>query len=393
MAIHNIVLLLKWISLSKVKNFIHKIVKQRTMLRLFSKCNLLFFGIALLTLLVLSCKKQNLAINSNILHTVQPMSPEPVDSSLISLLAYKNSPHFLTIGYLTGDGADPNDATNPRFLHDSVDIACLFAGTYQRRQVDGWRDAQKRGIKLVVTLVPNAAFFDGSVNDPFTKLPGYKRPFGLDSINPNINSTYHHYAQAVYDEIIAQDSLDGIDIDVEPGFYGSECKTENAENHLLALAQFFGPKCTACKVGADGKKPLFVYDTDVDRQSGNLSPYRLYLPHKDNYDYIFFQSYTTGNRAWGGSGVNSLPALIDIFGPEKLLFLINGDTFQKHGDYTRDQAARNLLEYARFVKSGNGANGIGVGLYRMSRDYEHVPANPWKYTRDAISILNPRVNP
>jgi len=293
------------------------------------------------------------------------------------------------MGFVVGDGNDPQEAVNLANQPDSLDMVFLFTG-YDTDPAH-WRALQAKGTKIIRTEFPSAAYFDGSAKDPDTKLPGYVPDPNIDPNTPTSTSTYNHYAKNKYYEYIYVNKWDGIDFDIEAGAMGGDVPAANTVNFLKAMAKYFGPNCTNCIIGADGKKPMLTYDTDVAYLGGSLSPDRVYLPLKSNFDYILFQSYTTGSRAWSGTGVQSLPALVNMYGGEKLIFLVNGDSFIYPDGISEDvkgedaKASKNLLEYAQFVKDGKG--GIGVGAYRMSRDYNHIPK--WRYTREAIQIMNP----
>jgi hypothetical protein len=299
-----------------------------------------------------------------------------------SLIAYKNSAHYVYLGFLVHDGNDPVASTNPANSPDSVDFLEFFAGR-DTVQAD-WRAAQAKGTRIVVCYFPSSAYFDGSVNDPATKAPGYVNPPGFDQHNPTDTSTYNHFAKNTYTNDIVNSKLNGIDIDLESGTFGGEVPESNGPQFLTAIAQYYGPNCTACTVPTGGKKPVFFYDTD-----GTVDDDAMYTPYESNYDYVDFQSYTTGNRAWGGSGTADFGPLIKTYGLNKLIFLVNGDSFvQANGAQSPPGSdsvvTASLYSYATWVKANKG---IGVGAYRMSRDYNHKP--PFAVSRNAIQIMNP----
>ncbi len=292
-------------------------------------------------------------------------------SYLSNLLAYKASPHHPFVGFLVHDGADPDSATNPANAPDSIDFLEFFAG-YDTTQAD-WRVAQAKGTRIVQCHFVADAYFDGSVNDPATQVPGYVNPPGFNQTTPTSTSTYHHFASNTYTDHITNRHLDGIDIDIESGTFGSECTQSNGPALLTALAAYFGPSCTLCTVPTGGKKPLFFYDTD-----GSASDNTMYTPYKSNYDYVLFQSYTTGNHYWSGRGTQDFPPLVQMYGLDKLIFLVNGDNF---GDAV---VPDELYSYAHWVVNNNG---VGVGAYRMSRDWNYTPH--FISSRTAIQIMNP----
>ncbi|HWW42669.1 glycoside hydrolase family 18 [Pedobacter sp.] len=308
-------------------------------------------------------------------------------SYLKQLLKYKASDHLLAVGYVVADGNDPEASTNLSNLPDSLDIVSLFVG-YDPNP-DHWRAAQKKGIKIVKTIAPNSAYFDHSVNDPITKTPGYVRPAGIDPNVAKSTSTYDHYAKNKYMEYVVQNRWDGLDVDIETGMFGAEVPAYNAAKFLSALAKYFGPNCTSCTINPNGKKPLFIYDTDVIFKGRNIGYDVLFEPSKSNYDYVYFQSYIGGNRAWRGSGTQDFPPIVKAYG-SKFIALVNGDQYiYANGgqDSAPDGDAKtlaSLLSYAQWMKDNNGG---GAGAYRMSRDYNHKPV--FKNIREAIQIMNP----
>src|ERR1700744_4950961 len=284
-----------------------------------------------------------------------------------SLIAYKNSKHFLYLGFLVADGNDPAASVNPANSPDSLDFLEFFAG---RDTVKAhWRVAQAKGTRIVVCYFPKYAYFDGSVNDPATKVPGYVNPPGFNQTTPTSTSTYDHWAKNTYTKDVALDSLDGIDVDLERGTFGGEVPQANGPQFLTAIAKYYGPACSACVVKTGGKKPLFFYDTD-----GSVNDNEMYKHYKNNYDYVDFQSYTTGkpgSHYWQGRGTADFGPLIKTYGLDKLIFLVNGDSFiQSDGSQvppgSDSLVTASLYSYANWVKTNNG---IGVGAYRMSRDY------------------------
>ena len=301
------------------------------------------------------------------------------------LLTYKKSPHHLFVGFLVGDGNDPAASYNPANAPDSIDFLEFFAG--RDSTTANWRIAQARGTRIVACHFPRDAYFDGSIKDPATKAPGYINPPGFDQYHANSSSTYNHWARDIYAKEITKEGLDGIDIDIESGTFGEDVPNTatNGKNLLLALAKYYGPNCTACTVGAGGKKPVFFFDTDRSARFEDS----MYTAYKSNYDYVLFQAYTTGSHAWRGGGIKGFKPLVDFYGLEKLIFLVNGDSFM-YPDGKQDRApgdsvaTADLLNYAAWVKANKG---VGVGAYRMSRDYNHKP--PFAASRQAIQIMNP----
>jgi hypothetical protein len=275
-----------------------------------------------------------------------------------SLRQYKKGPHHVFVGYLVSDGNDPYAGTNPANAPDSIDYLEFFAGRDTVRA--HWRAAQAKGTRIVVCFFPNS-------------IKG-------DTLDGKVD--YDYWAQRTFDQIVNKDSLDGIDIDIESGTFGGSVPPKQAEALLVAVAKYFGPNSTHGKT-VMGYKPTFFFDTDGSFNHFNDGP--IYTPYKSNYDYVLFQAYTNGNRAWRGHGTKDFPPLIKLYGADKLIYLVNGDDFTANN---QDQVTDTLFDYARWVVQNNA---IGVGAYRMSRDYDHQPH--FYASRTAIQIMNPAAKP
>jgi len=325
-------------------------------------CLLLFFG---------SCTK------------VETIGGAIPPTSHTNILNYKKSTHHIFVGFLVGDGNDPFGGFNPANSPDSCDFLEFFAGLDTVKA--DWRVAQAKGTRLVECHFMNNAYFDGSIKDPATLVAGYVNPTGFSQTKSTATSSYEHWAQAMYQQIVVTEKIDGIDMDIESGTFGGDVATMNGDSLLTAVARYFGPNSAKSCVTADGRKPVFFFDTD-GTASTELA---MYTPHKANYDYVLFQSYTTGSHAWRGTGVLSFAPLVATYGLEKLIFLVNGDSFL-HPDGGEDvaggnvKASNDLLSYATWVRDNNG---VGCGAYRMSRDYNHAP--PFAISKQAIQIMNP----
>jgi len=336
---------------------------------------LLFSGIMLT---VEACKKSSTAKTT-------PTPPATYDS-LAHLVAYKNSVHPIFVGFLVADGNDPVPSYNPANAPDSADYVEFFSG--RDTTVADWRTAQAKGIKIVPCHFIEDAYFDGSLKDPATQVPGYVNPTGFDQTNSTPTSSYNHWARDTYNKEIVSQKLDGIDLDIESGTFGGNVQrtAANGDSVVVAVARYYGPNCTQCSVmNSAGKKPVFFYDTDGS--SGLEST--MYTANKTNYSYVLFQSYTTGSHSWGGSGTASFGPLVTTYGADKLVFLVNGDSFI-YPNGSQDvaggdaKATSDLYSYATWVKANSAA---GVGAYRMSRDYNHTPS--FAVSKYAIQLMNP----
>ena len=275
-------------------------------------------------------------------------------------------PHHIFVGFLVSDGADPAASTNPANSPDSVDFLEFFAGRDPVRA--DWRTAQAKGTRIVVCHFLGDAYFDGSVKDPST-------PPGQGQSGSTATSSYNDWARAMFAQHITADSLDGIDLDIESGTFGGDVQQNNLDSLVTAVARYFGPN-SAHGNTVMGKKPVFFYDTD-----GTVSDNSTYSSNKSNVDYVLFQAYTNPGQGWGGSGTADFPPLINRYGSDKLIYLVDGDIFTADES---DIASHDLITYANYIQANNG---VGVGAYRMSRAFSQTP--PFDVPRRAIQIMNP----
>jgi len=284
-----------------------------------------------------------------------------------TLIAYKNSPHHPFVGFLVADGSNSTNDYNPADAPDSVDFLEFFAGRDPVRA--HWRVAQAKGTRIIVCHFIADAYFDGSVKDPST-------PPGMGQTGSTASSTYDHWARDMYAQHIQADSLDGIDLDIESGSFGGDVQFNNLQNVLTSVAKYFGPRSTSA-LTIMGKKPVFFYDTD-----GSISnDATAYTSDSSGIDYVNFQAYTNPGQGWGGRGTQDFPSVIRRYGANKLIYLVDGDIFNTTQS---DQAATDLISYANYIVANNA---VGVGAYRMSRDFGNTP--PFAVTRHAIQIMNP----
>ncbi|PZP42051.1 MAG: hypothetical protein DI598_17405, partial [Pseudopedobacter saltans] len=119
------------------------------------------------TVTVESCSKSSIQNTPETIKTLSAVNASPsISASVSDLISYKNSPHKIFVGYLVGDGADPQESFNPVNSPDSVDFLEFFAGNDPNRA--HWRAAQAKGTRIVACHFLNDAYFDGSIKDPST---------------------------------------------------------------------------------------------------------------------------------------------------------------------------------------------------------------------------------
>ncbi len=284
-------------------------------------------------------------------------------SYLSNLLAYKNSPHHPFYAWLSGDSA-AKDLLN---MPDSVDFVDV-----QNNPVDSahWTIAQGKGMRLLIYHWISDAYFDGASTDPLKGATGYKKPSNYNTTKPNNTNSYHHLAQAWYNQIVGTWKLDGVDVDIEAGtFFGTVLTVANGDSVLTALAQYFGPNCTKCSVPtagpASGKKPLFFYDTD-----GSMNDKEMYGKYAANYDYVPFQAYSTVSGMYNtGITTASFPSLEKTYGVNKLLYMSEGEYFSAYQPGVAPAAEDgSMLNFAQWIAGNRAGNQCGVAAYNGGAD-------------------------
>ncbi|HIB8181453.1 TPA: EndoS/ChiA family endoglycosidase [Elizabethkingia anophelis] len=259
-----------------------------------------------------------------------------------NLIAYKNSPHQLMMGYYRtwGDNAtDTRYKTKMTDLPDSLDIVSVFTdwtpsdSPYWKTLKDTYIPyLHARGTKVIVT----GGYFEGASTNP----EGLKQ--WVDEKIKNINE--YNY--------------DGYDIDIEKTSYGTELQDQIAT--FKALSAYLGPK--------SGTGKLLIYDTN---QNGN----ELVNNIKDMINYVFLQAY------WRTA--SSLTNTYNTYAPyiPTNKFLV-GVSFEDETGYREDQMpAYSKWQPTQGIKGGVFAYGIDMEGPNSGRNYIT--------TRRAIQQMNP----
>lgn len=299
---------------------------------------LIMTGIALTCISIFSCEKENTVENIPMKQVLQRS-----DEYYANLRAYKKSDHQIYYGWFGGTGGEgnPNSPGVLDNIPDSVDIVSLWGGaptigSYNDKVLK--RTQELKGTRFVSVFFPNA--FDGH-NLPDTD-EGIKQ------------------FAAIILKGVEELGLDGVDIDYES--HVLSIFRDDAKLLLLIqeLSKKLGPK--------SGTDKLLIMDTFVERLPAAVIPY---------LSYYVVQAYSPQ-----GGTVASLPARFNQapgMPYEKCIATENFEAVWQTGGL--------LLQYAAWNPVG-GRKG-GVGAYHPEYEY---PLNPdYKYTRQAIQIMNPAV--
>jgi len=280
-----------------------------------------------------------------------------------ALIAYKNSPHQLMVGYYRtwGDSLVSGDPNGPTMtdMPDSVDILCNFTN-YTPPSSPYWTALKN---KYIPTLHAKGTKI---VNT--TSLPNTTSDTSYTNHYANNSSGYAAWALAQYNSYTAM-GYDGIDLDVESNPSGS---TLTADKGLVnALSQYFGPKATTGK--------LLVYDTN---QQGSNS---LFTAVYTDISYVFFQAYWQ-QTSYLTSTFNTYASYIS---PSKFIPLV--DFEDGSGDGQNSSYVYNPVQIYQWAswQPTQGTKG-GCGSYGIDNEYYQIingVHNP--YTRTAIAMMNP----
>lgn len=265
-------------------------------------------------------------------------------ADLANLIAYKNSPHQLMMGYYRtwGDNAtDPKYKSKMTDLPDSLDIVSVFTD-YTPPSSPYWAALKNtyipylhaRGTKVIVT----GSYFEGaSIN-----------PAGLKQWVDNKMKEINDY------------NYDGYDIDIESTASGTILQDQIAT--FKALSAYLGPK--------SGTGKLLIYDTN---QNGN----ELVNNIKDMINYVFLQAYWRSPSSLSGTYNTYAPYI-----PTNK-FLV-GVSFEDGTGYAENQ----MPDYSKWQPS----QGIKGGVFAYGIDMEG-PNSGRNYvtTRRAIQQMNPSV--
>lgn len=306
-----------------------------------------FFSLgAVIMMMVTSCSKnlqkvtpQPLSINTSMVAKGLTLS----GSTLDSLIAYKNSPHQLMMGYYRTWGdyvTDPvNYHTRMTDLPDSLDIVSVF--TDYTPPTNPYWDTLKlvyipylhaRGTKVVYT----GGYFAGASTNPT----------GLATWVSGIVSMINTY------------NYDGYDIDIESTATGATLQDQIA--CFQALSQYLGP--------LSGTGKLLIYDTN---QNGNA----LMSGIKNMVSYVFLQAYWRNVTSLQGT-FNTYTSYI---APSKFLVGVS------YEDATGYQAGQ-MPAYAAWQPT-QGTKG-GVFAYGIDMEGPNTGRN-YVTTRAAIQTMNP----
>ncbi|GAA4178868.1 glycoside hydrolase family 18 [Sphingobacterium ginsenosidimutans] len=329
--------------------------------------NLLYTCLFAGTALLAACEKQNIPVPE----PVTKLVPVGSDEYYENLRAYKRSDHQIYFGWWGGLGTpgSPETVSVIDQIPDSVDIVAFWGGmppigshNFETMQ----RIRQQKGTRFVITSFGSGVERIMRQNDP-------------ELVETNVMQAIDNVAKAIADTI-ALYNIDGFDLDYEPGelaevnsFFGNRYAVNGNNPHVLrlfqALGKYLGP--------ASGTDKLLIID---GYSHPGVAPY---------YNYFMQQAY-------GSSSPSVLQGRLLNYGlgecpPHKFVPCENFENWWRDGgvNFTDPRLGTipSLLGFA-YWNPTEGPKG-GIGSYHTEYEY---PNNPdYKWTRQAIQIMNPAV--
>lgn len=288
----------------------------------------------------------------------------PQDNSHLSgieltpILNYKNSNHQMMGGYFR-DWADitANPTTNKvsyADLPDCLDIAIAF-GSGSDAFWTAFKDEyipfmHERGTKCIRSVNINQF---------------------INSSYPNTDEGHQALAQAIADEQVFQYGADGIDVDVETTYTGTNL--ERVIGVFSALADIM-----------HSANLFIIYDTN---QTGNTA---LFKAVYSKVDYVFEQSY--GRRVSGLQ--NTFNTFKNYILPSQ--YFIGFSFYEENGAYWRDvtEPLEDSRAYAYATWQPNEGTKGGIFSYAIDRDGvaqgdDTIQPTDYPVTRTLIGVMNP----
>jgi hypothetical protein len=299
---------------------------------------------------------------------VQPVLQRSGDY-FANLRAYKQSDHQIYFGWFGGTGS----AGNPQVpgvldqIPDSVDIVSLWGGM---PPLGSYNDSilrktrQLKGTRFVLVKFSNSDFLNAWSDTNFVA--------AYDKGDSMLKAGFELIAKRLTDSIEAH-ALDGVDLDHEPHLCGCDWGLfkdgRKFSLFLTVLAKYFGPS------SATGK--LLIVDGEYSMISSKAA---------QGLSYIVTQAYNTGSPFGLQSRFNSLPA---GFPPGKFIVTENFEDHWQKGGVNFFDPVRGTIPSLLGMAYWNPTQGRKGGCGTYHSEYEYALNPDYKYTRQAIQIMNP----
>lgn len=307
----------------------------------------------LLCLGMIACEKQN----EYIAQQVQPVLQRS-EAYYANLRAYKKSDHQIFYGWFGGLGTPGSADAVTGFDHlpDSVDIVSMWGGLPPLGSYNDLKmkeNQQLKGTRFVSVSIASDNFLRHYGGEDFFE--EY-----IDQGRERMIEGFALVAQNIAKEV-NDHGLDGYDLDYEPGssfLYDPEIGADL----VIELGKLLGPQSTSGK--------LLIVDAFTERLPNRVVPY---------LDYFVVQAYSPQGGSTG--------SMLGRFGQ------VAGMPYEKciAGENFEDNRARTtggrLLEYAAWNPPGRKKGGVAV----YHPEYEYTLSPDYRWSRQAIQIMNPAV--
>ncbi|KIO76815.1 hypothetical protein TH53_12905 [Pedobacter lusitanus] len=282
------------------------------------------------------------------------------------------STHLLTVGYFNGVArtAAPSDKVSYslRDIPNGVDIVNIFHRFNELSNLK--RGVRQAGAaeKTLTEILEDVTYLKTKktrvVETQFmTEIFDNYKDAAKTTKWTNTAADYDGYAKSVSDSLTKW-GIDGVDLDIEPGFSVGNLTITEQEALVNAFAKYFGP--------SSASKKLLIIDTNVGFSTLGFTKETL-----AKIDYIYIQDYFGS----ASSTDEKIDGYIAAGYPKDKIMLIAADF---EGSYssgkTRLKAAYTNPKY--IAKTG------GFGSYGINFDYN----NKYQFTIDMIKTLNPQGN-
>jgi hypothetical protein len=302
-------------------------------------------------------------------NSVAPMMQKN-EAYYANLRAYKKSNHQIFFAWIGGMGVatDPNKVSIYDRIPDSLDIVSIWGSPGNKNSLSDLklREFQKmKGTKFVISQNSDADFLNrwsGEAN--FAKT--------YDTSTDKLNEGFEIVAKRIRDTIVVR-KWNGIDLDHEPNYCGCDwgiLKDGNKWNMFLTvLSKYLGP----------------------------LSGTDLYLMVNGEYNEITEETakgitYITA-QAYNCSGPNDLNNRRDDLPPNfpvsKFIVTENFESYWSTGGVNYKDPKLGTIPSLLGMAYWQPKDGIKAGAGAFHAEYEYNLSPDFKFTRNAIQIMNP----
>lgn len=276
-----------------------------------------------------------------------------------------NSKNFKVTGYFNGltRGGMVPDYYNLRDIPAGVDIVNLFhrfLGLSNLKRGDRAPGVTGEDAKTLTEIINDIKYLKerGSVvvqtqfaNEIFENYKDEEKTVKFK----NRPEDYDAYAKKVSDSLTKW-GIDGVDLDLEPGYTDAGFNTGDWELYIQAFAKYFGTKSKSGK--------LLIIDTNV-----GLSELKLSKETISKIDLIYIQDY------WGSETYTDgkIDGYIEAGFPKKNILLISADFESAYSNNSDNQGPLRLKKYYNSPKYQSKVGGYGAYGFNFDKkqDYKH----------------------